>query len=303
MANSANGRRTVRALTLSLLLSLAAHGLLFLALWLWPTRSRPPALSIESTRIAMETCMLDLESPAREVRGESPPHLRGPEVKVDFSPQLKEATPLSSEAAPSPRLFPSLSGQTIPVPGTHVGGNPVGGGNGSTGGMFSLPPAASSVVYVLDRSVSMGVNNKLDLACRELLTSLRRLPPSARFQVIAYNTSAEPLVIDGRIDLLPVEPAILDEVASTLRKLVAVGGTDHIKALRRGLALHPDVLFFVTDADDLPAAQIDFVSRCNHGTAIHAIELSRRRNARPDGPLAQLARGNGGTYRRIAAGD
>jgi hypothetical protein len=167
--------------------------------------------------------------------------------------------------------------------------------------MFSLPPAASSVVYVLDRSVSMGVNNKLGLACGELLDSLRRLPPSARFQVIAYNTSAQPLEIGGRIDLLPVEPAVLDEVASALHKLVAAGGTDHVQALCRGLALHPDVLFFVTDADDLPVAKIDLISRCNRGTAVHAIELSRRHNPRPDGPLAQLARGNGGTYRQVAA--
>jgi hypothetical protein len=84
---------------------------------------------------------------------------------------------------------------------------------------------------------------------------------------------------------------------------VAAGGTDHVQALCRGLALHPDVLFFVTDADDLPLEKIDYISRCNRGTAIHAIELSRRRNPRPAGPLAQLARGNGGTYRQVSAGD
>jgi hypothetical protein len=299
MANSVTGGRTVRALIVPLLLSLSVHGLLFLALWLCPMRSRSPTLSIESTRIAMEICLLDHESPARSGQGEPAPHLPGPDVKIDFSPQLKETAPLPSEVTPSPRRYPSLSGPTVPAPADN---GSKGGVRGATG-IFSLPPTASSVVYVLDRSVSMGIRNKLDLACRELLASVRRLPPSARFQVIAYNTSAEPLVIGGRVDLLPVEPAILDEVASTLRNLVASGGTDHVQALCRGLTFHPDVLFFVTDADDLPLAKIDFISRCNRGTVIHAIELSHRRSARSDGPLAQLAHGNGGTYRQVSAGD
>ncbi len=279
--------RTVRSLLLPLLLSLAVHGLLFLALWLWPTHTRPPVLSIENTRLAMETCRFDIESPVRSGKGAQPPRLQGPKGRLDFSPQLKEADPQPAEVAFSPRLFPSLSGSPIPAArGTHASNGSPEGGHGA--GMFPLPGGASSVVFALDRSVSMGVNNKLDLACRELLASLRQLPPSARFQVIAYNTSAQPLAIGGRIDLLPVEPAILDEVASTLHKLVAAGGTDHVQALCRGLALHPDVLFFVTDADDLPPAKIDFIRRCNHGTVIHTIELSRRRNARQDGPLAQL---------------
>src|SRR5262249_52440834 len=156
-----------------------------------------------------------------------------------------------------------LTGPVAPSPGTLADNDSAGGG---TGGMFPLPSTVSSVVYVLDRSVSMGGNNKLGFACQELLASLRRLPSSGRVQILAYNTPAEPLVIGGRMDLLPAEPAILDEVARTLDKLVAAGGTDHVRALRRGLALHPDVLFFVTDADDLPLAQIDFVSRCNQGT-------------------------------------
>jgi von Willebrand factor type A domain len=303
VADSVNRGRTVRALAVSLLLSLAVHGLLFLALGFCPRRSRSPALAIESTRITLETCRLKLDSPANRPEREPPAHLRGPDVDVGFNPRLQEAplVPRNDTLLPGP--MPSLTGSNAPSPAAPVSNEPGGGSDGATGGMFALPSTASSVVYVLDRSVSMGVNNKLDLACRELLACLRRLPASARFQVIAYNTSAEPLLIGGRIDLLPAEPAVLDEVARTLNNLVASGGTDHVRALRRGLALHPDVLFFVTDADDLPLAQVELIGRCNRGTAIHAIELSRRRSPRPDGPLAQLARGNGGTYRRVSAGD
>jgi hypothetical protein len=303
MAHSVNRGRGVRGLAVPLLVSLAIHALLFLALWLFPTRSRSPALAIESTRIAVETCSLDPESPAKKSGGEPPSRMHAAKVDVSFNPQLQEAPVVAREETPPSRPTPFLTGPIAPLARIHAGNDSEGGGNGAAGGMFSLPATASSVVYVLDRSVSMGVNNKLDLACRELLASLRRLPTSSRFQVIAYNTSAEPLAIGGRIDLLPAEPAVIEEVASTLHHLVAAGGTDHVQALRRGLALHPDVLFFVTDADDLPVAQIELVSRCNRGTAIHAIELARRRNPRPDGALAQLARGNGGTYRQVSAGD
>jgi hypothetical protein len=157
------------------------------------------------------------------------------------------------------------------------------------------------VVFVLDRSVSMGMERKLDFARREVIASLRRLPPSVRFQVIAYNEYAEALRIDGRSDLLPAEPRILDEAANLLTNLAPSGNTNHVAALCRGLALRPDVLYFLTDADDLKSAEVDAItSRWNHGSCIHTIELTRRRAAPSDGPLAQLALDNRGTYRRIA---
>jgi hypothetical protein len=150
----------------------------------------------------------------------------------------------------------------------------------------------------------MGEGGKLDLACCEVLASLRRLPPAASFQVILYNNSAAPLLIDGRIDLLPAKPAILDRVADRLKDLPASGGTNHVQALHLGLALRPDVLFFVTDADELPYEQIEAITRGNSSrAAIHIVELTRRRGGPSDSPLAHLARDNGGTYRRVSVGN
>jgi len=59
------------------------------------------------------------------------------------------------------------------------------------------------------------------------------------------------------------------------------------------------VLYFLTDADNLPLAEVDRMTRSNGGTIIHTIELTHRRSTRDDGPLAQLARDNHGTYRRV----
>jgi hypothetical protein len=242
--------------------------------------------------------MLDPGPPTLREGIDLPADLQGPEVGTAFAPRLRGLPSTLKHPLPDPAPVSGSAGRT---------GNGSGSGNGNIpreggGSFFPLPATATRVVYVLDRSVSMGEGDKLDLACREVLASLRRLPPSARFQVILYNNSATALLIDGHIDLLPAKPAVLDQVADRLKDLPASGGTDHANALRRGLALHPDVLFFITDADQLPYEQIGSITRGNPGAAIHIVELTRRRGGLSDGPLARLARDIGGTYRCVPLG-
>jgi hypothetical protein len=147
----------------------------------------------------------------------------------------------------------------------------------------------------------MGIGRKLDFARGELIVSLRRLPPSVRFQVIDYNDFADSLIVDGHRELLPAEPGIVEKAISLLEKLDAAGSTNHLAALRRGLDLYPDVLFFLTDADDLKPEVISAITQRNQRSVIHTIELTRLAHA--EGPLARLARDNHGTYRPIAFGD
>ena len=96
--------------------------------------------------------------------------------------------------------------------------------------------------------MSMGFHGAC--ARREILASLRRLPPTARFQVIAYNREAEPLSIDSRSDLLTAD----EETLSPGRgRRVRARRRRHPPraALRRAIAFHPDILYFLTDADDV----------------------------------------------------
>ncbi len=79
----------------------------------------------------------------------------------------------------------------------------------------------------------------------------------------------------------------------------AAGGTDHGNALRRALAFRPNVLYFLTDADNVSPDDVRTATRINaHHTIIHAVEVSGAAS-RPDGPLHKLAADNGGTYRRL----
>jgi hypothetical protein len=115
---------------------------------------------------------------------------------------------------------------------------------------FNIRDRARSVVYVIDCSGSMAVRNSLEVAKRELLTSLGQLPPDAQFAVIFYNLQARVLIDDqGHKGLMAASPSNQKRVQSQIAKIEPDGGTDHILALRKALALKPDVIIFLTDAD------------------------------------------------------
>jgi hypothetical protein len=283
---------SARTIAAPLLLSLVLHGLLLLSLWFWPTRTPSPTLTIESTRITLDTCKLDCRTSTLLPERALPAELLGTNVDAALAPQLSDPLPTPKHSA-------------APAVAEQKGGNETGNSAHDSGGgsLFPLAATAASVVFVIDHSLSMGDGKKLDFARRELIASLRRLPPATRFQVIDYDDSADTLDIDGQRDLLPAEPAIIDKAISHLQMLGAAGKSNHVLALRRGVDLHPDVLYFLTDADDLKSEEVALITQRNQRTVVHTIELTHRRADAPEGPLAQLAHENHGVYRRVALGD
>src|SRR5262249_4665219 len=129
-----------------------------------------------------------------------------------------------------------------------------------------------------------------------------KLPRSARFQVIIYNDAAHYLLPRSFRKWLEPTPAVLGEVGAALALAgkTPEGATDHEPALREALSLRPDVVFFLTDADDLRPAQVRLVSFLNQGRAIiNTIELNTRNRGRSEMPLQTLARENGGCYQAV----
>jgi hypothetical protein len=64
--------------------------------------------------------------------------------------------------------------------------------------------------------------------------------------------------------------------------------------------MRPDVIFLVTDADNLTEQQVEETTRLNAGkSVIHTIELSLANRQREHMPLQQLARRNGGRYQAV----
>ena len=80
--------------------------------------------------------------------------------------------------------------------------------------------------------------------------------------------------------------------------ITADGATRHEEALEMALKMAPDVIFFLTDADEprMTAKQLARVAQLNQGTSINAIEFGYGSQSDPDDFLVKLARQNGGKH-------
>jgi hypothetical protein len=213
-------------------------------------------------------------------------------------PEIPAPLPLPPLPGPLPFAVTQGPGQGIrdqePAPRDKGQGTKERGQNG----FFPGAGQATSVVFVIDRSMSMGRRGAFDAARRELLASLERLPEHVRFQVIVYNRTAELLVPGAGLAEATAERK--RHTAARIEALCAEGGTSHLPALRRAIGLSPEVIYFLTDADDLNLQEQQAVTKLNRGRcSIHVIELNTSNRDRPGMPLQELARANRGTYRAI----
>jgi hypothetical protein len=297
-----------RSFAFPLLISIALHALLTLLFCAVSTRCQDETSRIVDTAVGdtSHPITLHLVGFAAAPSGPRQPS-EGPVAKKGGEEQEFHVVVL-----PTPALVdgPPVAEPLVLPPPSSVGGRGTGSasredGNGGSGpsGFLRADGAVRSVVYVIDCSMSMGGPDerchKFALARRELLDSLRRVPEGTHFQVIPYNHQAEPLRIDGQIGFVSRSDGNLQATADALEKRKPAGWTDHGQALRRGLTLRPEILFFVTDGDDLKLAQERDATAFNKGrTVIHVVELSWRPSP-PDCPLRALARNNRGTYRHV----
>ncbi len=173
--------------------------------------------------------------------------------------------------------------------------------------VFGIEGEGTRFLYVFDRSDSMNGFEGLPLrtAKQELLTSLESLGPAHEFQIIFYNDS--PLPFGGLNQrgpqLLRGDAASKEEAQRFVRNVGAIGGTQHIDALRMALAMAPDVVFFLTDADfPVPSSREMESIQANAaraGATIHAIPFGSGPNQSGGGWIRLLAEGTLGKYRYI----
>lgn len=131
-------------------------------------------------------------------------------------------------------------------------GSGSGSGAGQTVGFGELKGKGRRFVYVLDRSESMRWPNDLPIryALAEAKASVESLnvkKGALKFQLVIYNHDAR-IFGDGR--LLDVNRANQIKVERFLDSVTATGGTDPLAALEKAIRLRPDVIFFLTDADE-----------------------------------------------------
>jgi hypothetical protein len=190
----------------------------------------------------------------------------------------------------------------------------MGGGGGSGGGsggghgrgigpgteFFGAREQGRSFAYVIDCSGSMATRNALEVAKRELLASLSQLPPDARFAVIFYNLHARVFADpSGQEGLMAATALNKTRVETQLKTVSAYGGTDHMLALRTALGLKPEVVFFLTDADQIMNNEVNEILAEAGNSRIQAVEFGRGPDLGMQTPLRRMATTTGGTYRYI----
>jgi von Willebrand factor type A domain len=293
-------RRASRAWMTSLVLHTAAmFAAIVIALWPAHEHGSLSVPSIDTRSMSVGLVLLD-----RCSAPSTAPPLRVTD-KVDLSPAptpaatapvppTPPAPPSSTDTNVQPAAFVEPSASPIPQRAVPRADETERLPAGAITAFYGIPAVGASVVFVIDRSASMGLEGRLERARREVAASLQRLPPTARFQVIAYHRSAEPLVDRG---LAPATPNAVSTALDALDRLIPEGGTDHPKALRAALALLPDVICFLTDDDDFTPEQVHEITRLNRAqSSIHALCFIE-----PYGHswMTDLARQNRGVFRVV----
>ena len=167
--------------------------------------------------------------------------------------------------------------------------------------VFGITGEGTRFLYVFDRSGSMaGFGGRpLRAAKRELIASLDDLGSTHQFQIIFYNERPRVFNPDGGTPQLVWG----DEAGKQLARqfvagITSDGGTRHIEALTMALRMTPDVIFFLTDADEpsIRPAELARIRRLNKRAAIHAIEFGYGKQSDANNFLVQLAEQNGGQH-------
>lgn len=221
------------------------------------------------------------------------PELLAPMRQPIFDPHVAPASAtIPAEQPPRPPIQAASAASSAPPaagPGT----------NGTETQIFGLRSRGARFVYVFDRSSSME-GGLLSAAKRELIASLQALDGRHQFQIIFYNERPQLMpAVHGTAPRM----AFADEpgkrlAADYIGGVFADGGTNHLQALDMALALKPDVIFFLTDAEEpqMRPEELAMVRRLNRGTRINTIEFGVGGQKPVLNFLQVLAAENGGQH-------
>jgi len=254
----------------------------------------PPTQSDQAPSETLFDRSLDNTQQVSEVPETAPLRLESP---TQSKPILGPGGSLPLTTAPSSSLPTTVVGSTTFNGSTAP---PISSPSKSEASFLGVQAEGKTFVYVLDNSGSMSSYGAIQVAKTELLASLQNLHVEQKFQIIFYNTVAKEMTNRSRLpELFWATSRNRNYASQFIRGILPEGGTDHMPALRKALALNPDIIFFLTDADQpqLNAGQLNEIHRkCGGVTSIHCIEFGKGQEIIADNFLKRLARQNGGTY-------
>ncbi len=129
--------------------------------------------------------------------------------------------------------------------GSGLGNRDLAGG-GPVGTLWGVGEGqlARSVVYVMDRSGSMG--ETFSLLQRELMRAIGSLNDDQTFNVIWFNEGPATQLAE---EMLPATIGNKREAFRAIKRIFPTGQTQPVDAVRLGLTHKPDVLFLLSDGD------------------------------------------------------
>lgn len=290
--------------------SMVVHGCLVLLLLFWVSRL-PQGSAEETSRdvgIVLKRQTADGvkfegedDTPTDQTADINTPNPTPSEVS-DVLPSIDESSN-SADALPTlPALGPQAesggSAAAMTEAGGTRGGRPGEVGKAAEVAFFGVKGTGTKFVYLVDRSSSME-GAPLAAAKQQIAQSLSSLDSVHQFQIIFFNTRAQPFSIDGRQRIAFATEQNIRMAGRLLAGVTDDGGTDRLTALLAALRLGPDVVFFLTDADG-PMSEIDMreVQQLNRrvNAMISTVEFGRGPDPGRFNFLKALAERTGGQY-------
>jgi hypothetical protein len=289
------------ALSVGLHLSMAG------AIWLILThasQSEPQLLNTVVKNSSDEYEIIFDDEPPRRTK---PPSLFRPRASIGTMQVIPDSPPAAVMNLPEPPRVPRSPG---PLGTSGNGGTSSGiaqaGFNGSRDGAGSLgsgstptptrlpvPLSVKSVVFVVDCSASMGQEDRLDIARRQLVALLKQMGSGTRFQVVFYSHSPRRFAGEGLIAVTDGMVAYLDQF---MLRIEPEGENDHLAALRDAISLEPEMICLLTDADDLTLREVREITTVNRGRCrICAVTIG----SSPREAMRQLTQANLGSCRDV----
>jgi hypothetical protein len=165
--------------------------------------------------------------------------------------------------------------------------------------VFGVEGSGNKFVYLFDRSSSME-GTPLAAAKRQLLESLEKLNDVHQFHIIFFNHRLQSFDITGGLRRIAFATERNKRLAARfVGGVKADGGTERFAALKHALALRPDVIFFLSDADDpMSSKEMADLARLNErvGAQICVIEFGGGDTVPKENFLKTLASESGGQY-------
>lgn len=210
---------------------------------------------------------------------------------------------LPSETAPSPLISDLLAELTAEpqAPAASSGGGARGASRLPYGhtrvSVFGLEATGGRFVYAFDRSMSMN-GAPLRAAKQELLQSLDALADIHRFQILFFNHTVTAFDLTGGRNRVAYATDQNKRLASSyISGITSDGNTRRLPALRHALAMRPDAVFFLTDADDpMSPRELAQVEELAGGATINAIEFGVGKQTARSNFLIELSQATGGGY-------